>query len=160
MLVTLKEYAKLYNLNYATVRSQVRYGNIPVAKRTKTNTYVDSEFVYKTSPRRYYTSKIGDYPRLSNILRGARQRCNNPEHRNYNRYGGRGIRICEEWKTNTEAFIKWALSHGYRDGLTLDRIDNDGDYCPENCQWITAAENSSKKKIDNIKHRRKELRRS
>lgn len=158
MIITLKEYAELYNLNYGTVRSMVRYGKIPIVKRTKTNTYVDSKYIYK--PRQDYFSTLGACPRLSNIIRGARQRCNNPKHRNYHRYGGRGIRVCEEWENNTGAFIEWALSHGYRDDLTLDRIDNDGDYCPENCQWITAAENSSKRKIDNRKHRRKKLRRS
>ena len=157
MIVTLKEYAALRNLNYGTVRSMVRYGKIPVVKRTATNTYIDSEFDYKSKPRQNYFLEIGAQPRLSNIIRGARQRCSNPKHRNYNRYGGRGIRVCEEWIKDTGAFIEWALTHGYRDNLTLDRIDNDGDYCPENCQWITAAENSSKRKLDNRKYREKLL---
>ena len=146
MIITLKEYSELYNLKYDTVRSMVRFGKIPV----------DSRFIYK--PRQDYFSTFGACPRLSNIIRGARQRCNNPKHRDYHRYGGRGIRVCEEWENNTGTFIEWALSHGYRDDLTLDRIDNDGDYCPENCQWITAAENSRKRKIDNRKHREKQLR--
>ena len=153
MIVTLKEYAELYNLNYYSVCSQARRGKIPVVKRTSYYTYVDSEFVYKA--RQNYFIKTGACPRLSNIIRGARQRCNNPAHRNYHRYGGRGIRVCEEWENNTGAFIEWALSHGYRDGLTLDRIDNDGNYCPENCQWITAAENSRKRKEDHRKHRKR-----
>lgn len=153
MLVTLKEYAELHHLNYGTVRSQVRNGKIPVVKRTKTNTYVDSEFDYDL--RQNYFLKNGVQPRLSNIIRGARQRCNNPNHRNYHAYGGRGIKVCEEWNNHTGAFIEWALSHGYRDDLTLDRIDNDGDYCPDNCQWISAIENSKKRKTDNQKHREK-----
>lgn len=154
MIVNLKEYAQLHNINYGLVRSQVRYGKIPIIKRTKTNTYVDSEFIYK--PRQNYVAELGKHPRLSNIIRGARQRCNNPNHRNYRAYGGRGIKVCEEWQNNTGSFIKWALENGYQDNLTLDRIDNDGDYCPENCQWITALENVKKRKQDNEKRRRKQ----
>lgn len=151
MLITLKEYAQLYNINYDTVRSQVRNGRIPIAKREGKCTYVDSDFVYKE--RQNYYSKLGPQPRLSNIIRGARQRCNNPNHRNYKSYGGKGVKVCKEWQENTGAFIEWALANGYREDLTLDRIDNDGDYCPDNCQWITAKENASKRKQDNQKLR-------
>lgn len=67
-------------------------------------------------------------------------RCNNPKAQNYKRYGGRGIRICDEWKNSFAAFRDWALSSGYKEGLTLDRIDVNGNYCPENCRWITNKE--------------------
>ena len=62
----------------------------------------------------------------------------------YDRYGGRGIKVCDEWENDFQAFYNWAMSNGYRDDLTIDRIDNDGDYEPSNCQWITQAENTSK----------------
>lgn len=151
MLVTLKEYAQLYNINYGTVRSQVRNGKIPVVKREGKYTYVDSDFAYHI--RQNYYKKIGPHRRLSDIIRSARQRCYNPNHRNYKAYGGKGVKVCKEWQENTGAFIEWALANGYRDDLTLDRIDNEGDYCPENCQWITAKENASKRKLDNEKRR-------
>lgn len=72
------------------------------------------------------------------------QRCENPKIHNYRNYGGRGIKVCEEWK-DILTFRNWALSNGYRDDLTIDRIDNDGNYEPGNCQWITQSENSHKK---------------
>ena len=68
-----------------------------------------------------------------------RTRCNNPNFKEYDRYGGRGIKVCQEWD-DYFAFREWALQHGYADTLTIDRIDNDGDYYPTNCRWITIAE--------------------
>jgi len=57
------------------------------------------------------------------------------------RYGGRGISVCNEWAEGPSAFINWALSNGYSEDLQLDRIDNDGDYCPENCRFVSASTN-------------------
>lgn len=66
-----------------------------------------------------------------------KNRCENPNAQEYRRYGGRGIRVCDEWSNNSEAFIEWALANGWERGLSLDRIDNDGDYEPDNCRWVT-----------------------
>jgi len=67
------------------------------------------------------------------------QRCENPNDKPYKYYGGRGITVCEEWH-NSAIFIDWALANGWQKGLTLDRIDNDGNYEPSNCHWVTRKE--------------------
>lgn len=85
--------------------------------------------------------------RLYKIWENMKQRCYNPHHQAYNRYGGRGITICNEWKTNYQAFKEWALSHGYDVHLTIDRIDNDKGYCPDNCRWITIQEQQKNRRI-------------
>ena len=74
-----------------------------------------------------------------------RNRCYNKNSRDYQRYGGRGIKICEEWSTYWP-FREWAVSNGYEDDLSLDRIEVNGDYSPQNCRWITMKEQASNKR--------------
>ena len=74
-------------------------------------------------------------------LAGMKRRCYNPNCSRWSRYGGRGIKICEEWRNNLNAFVEWAISNGFDPKLEIDRIDPNGDYCPSNCQWITRSEN-------------------
>lgn len=81
------------------------------------------------------------YTRIYNVWREMKKRCNNPNSTNYKYYGGRGIKVCSEWGHSSDAFIKWAYLHGYDDKLEIDRIDPDGDYEPDNCQWVTKSEN-------------------
>lgn len=81
--------------------------------------------------------------RLYRIYYNMINRCNNPKCSEYNRYGGRGILVCDEWLKNNESFFDWAYKNGYNkenSELSLERIDVDGNYCPENCKWITIKE--------------------
>lgn len=77
------------------------------------------------------------------------QRCTNPNDDSYERYGGRGIVVCDEWLNSFEDFYEWALDSGYSDSLSIDRVDFNLDYCPANCKWSTPKEQANNNS-DNI----------
>ena len=77
-------------------------------------------------------------------------RCFDSNNMSYHNYGGRGIEVCHVWKNDYAAFELWALNHGYKSELTLDRIDNDGNYEPQNCRWITRKLNARNKRNNKI----------
>ena len=88
-----------------------------------------------------------DKNRLHSIWRHIKYRCLDKTNYAYKDYGGRGITLCEKWQT-FEPFYKWALSNGYREGLTLDRINNDGNYEPSNCRWATWKEQGNNRRTN------------
>ena len=77
-------------------------------------------------------------------------RCYIKSFKGYGNYGGRGITVCEEWRNSFEAFYDWAMSNGYADNLTIDRKDNNGNYCSENCRWITNKEQQNNKRNNRL----------
>lgn len=79
-------------------------------------------------------------PRLLSIWTGMKYRCNNEKSTDWKNYGGRGIKICEDWMNSFDSFQYWAIFNGYKEGLTIERKDVNGDYCPENCCWIANKE--------------------
>lgn len=78
--------------------------------------------------------------KLYRVYHGMKSRCYYKKHDHFKRYGGRGIKICDEWLESFENFYKWAVKSGYKNDLTIDRINNDGDYSPDNCRWSTQSE--------------------
>ncbi len=142
-----KRFGRLIVLEECTCNKQGRYykcicdcGNItrPIyapslkLERTKSCGCIHREGLVarNTAHGKYYT-------KLHGVWNSMKQRCNNPNNRKFKDYGGRGIKVCAEWETSFEAFYNWAVSNGYAAGLSIDRIDVNSNYCPDNCRWVT-----------------------
>jgi len=82
--------------------------------------------------------------RIYNIYHHMKKRCNNYKDHRYKYYGGKGIKVCDEWEKDFNTFYEWAIKNGYDETKTIDRIDSNKNYTPENCQWITGSENATK----------------
>lgn len=87
--------------------------------------------------------------RLFKIWSSMHERCERPKHKHYHSYGGRGITICPEWR-EFMPFANWARANVYSDNLTIDRIDNNGNYEPSNCRWVTVKEQQNNKRTNRI----------
>lgn len=83
--------------------------------------------------------------RLYKVWKGIARRCYNKNDSRYHDYGGRGIWMCDEWK-NPLVFVEWALANGWKDGLEIDRIDNNGNYSPSNCHFVTSIVNMNNRR--------------
>jgi hypothetical protein len=84
--------------------------------------------------------------KLYGVHGSMKQRCTNPNSQRWQYYGGKGVSVCKEWQ-NFLTFYEWAIANGYQEGLSIDRIDPEGNYQPDNCHWITVAENTRKSNV-------------
>lgn len=88
--------------------------------------------------------------RLYSVWKAMLERCYEPKADRYPIYGGRGISVCDEWRKSFSAFYIWAQSNGYLEGLTIDRINVNGNYCPENCRWATRMEQQNNMRTNHL----------
>lgn len=157
--LTWKIFGKLTVLEYAYTKNNKAYwkcrcdcGNFcDVPAQTLLNGTVTSCGCNRKEAMKKVAFKHGlRDTRLYQIWCNMKSRCYNENSNRYERYGGRGITICDEWLNDPQAFYDWAMSHGYDDTLSIDRIDNDGNYEPSNCRWISNKEQSNNRSSNHL----------
>lgn len=131
---TVRECCDRFSTSYFTMYHYLRDHNIQFIKNDNRGEHNSN---YKHG---------GRHTRIYHIWLDLRQRCNNPKNHAYSNYGGRGIKVCEEWNNSFTSFLSWSEKNGYNNTLSIDRIDVDSDYSPDNCRWVN-------RKIQNINKR-------
>lgn len=144
-IIVLSHFKKgKYNTNY--FRCQCDCGRI--SEIATSHFFNDNQTTCGRFHKKYENPKIGE--KLYNTWNRMIHRCYDIKHHKYYRYGARGISVCDEWRNNYDTFYNWSINNGYKEGLSIDRINNDGNYEPSNCRWTTRKQqqrNMSRNKV-------------
>lgn len=140
LIQTIKGYSEKQNESWALFLCP--YCHQEVIKRRSTGKKAKSCGCYKDYLIGVANKKHGGFgTRLYDIWINMKRRCLNNQNQAYKNYGGRGIIVCQEWLDNFVSFKKWALNNGYKNNLTIDRVNNDKGYFPDNCRFVSKGEN-------------------
>lgn len=120
---------------------------IVYGRHMKSGNTVSCGCYFKENNSKFNYKHGGCNDRLYCIWADMKDRCKNKNNAAYNWYGGKGISVCNEWENDYISFKKWAMNNGYKENLSIDRINSNDNYCPNNCQWITLKENMDKARI-------------
>lgn len=134
--ITWEVECPICNKNYITYATLIRTNRSTKCKSCKS---IINSTTHNKSKTRVYSTWLN-----------MKARCRDKSYPSFHRYGGRGITVCDDWKNNFVAFYDWAVENGYSDDLEIDRINNNGNYEPSNCRWITKSENASNRELKNI----------
>ena len=144
-IIVLSHFKKgKYNTNY--FRCQCDCGRI--SEIATSHFFNDNQTTCGRFHKKYENSKIGE--KLYNTWNRMIHRCYDPKNHKYYRYGARGNSVCDEWKNDYDTFYKWAMNNGYKEGLSIHRINNDANYEPSNCRWATRKQQQRNMSLNRI----------
>lgn len=154
-LTVIKEAEKQYGHRYILVKCDcgkektVNLNSLIKGTSTSCGCY-RKEYISQKNFRHGFSNRKKEIERLYRIWIGMKRRCCDVNDKQYHNYGARGITICEEWVNNYAVFREWAYKNGYADNLTIDRINNDDGYYPENCRWTTMQVQSNNRRVNHF----------